>query len=107
MQALGWGFPAERFCVTAVEYAGDLLDGLLPLIVEPLGERGWSAVSLGQRPPPQPRARAEASPSLVFATISSHWSSARTDSTWKEATAPSATGEPAHMPNLSYLSLVR
>jgi hypothetical protein len=55
------------------------LDGLLPGVVELLGELGLVGSELGLGLPHRPRALAEASPSLVFATISSRWGLASTD----------------------------
>jgi hypothetical protein len=51
-----------------------------PLVVGLLGERGLVRGELRPAPADPARARAEASPSLVFATISPRWSSASTDS---------------------------
>lgn len=61
------------------EHLCDLLDGLLPGLVELLGELGLVGSELGPGLPDRPRALAEASPSLVFATISSRWGRASTD----------------------------
>jgi len=62
------------------EGVGDLLDGAVAGIVERLCDGDLPGVESARRPPVRPRARAAASPSRVLATISSRWSSARTDS---------------------------
>jgi len=61
------------------EHGGDLGDGVLPGVIQPLGEGDLVGAELGGAPPRRPRARAAASPSRVLATISSRCSSASTD----------------------------
>lgn len=67
--------PACPVAVTAGfsdEHAGDLLDGLLPLFAEPLGERGLAIGEPGPAPAaPSAGSCGGLSPSFVFATISS------------------------------------
>ena len=63
-----------------IQHRRDLCHRLLPRVVELLGEHDLIARSFDGRPPVRPRARAAANPSRVFATISSRWSSASTES---------------------------
>jgi hypothetical protein len=58
----------------------DLLDGALPAVVDLLSERDLLGVEPRSASALRPPARAAASPSRVLATISSRWSSARTES---------------------------